>query len=114
MIIGCLVCNPPYGERLGTEVEAQGLYRELGGIFRVLPTWSLFALSASGDFERHFGARSSKNRKLYNGNIRCWLYQYFGPPRLGSEGWVHGWGGRGHGGSRPPPAWRLYSEKPAF
>ena len=77
---GCIVCNPPYGERLGTEEEAQGLYRELGGLFRTLPTWSLFALSASGDFERHFGARSSRNRKLYNGNIRCWLYQYFGPP----------------------------------
>jgi putative N6-adenine-specific DNA methylase len=77
---GCLVCNPPYGERLGTEEEARGLYRELGGLFRALPTWSLFALSASGDFERHFGARSSRNRKLYNGNIRCWLYQYFGPP----------------------------------
>ena len=77
---GCIVCNPPYGERLGTEEEAQGLYRELGGLFRTLPTWSLFALSASGDFERHFGARSSRNRKLYNGNIRCWLYQYFSPP----------------------------------
>jgi putative N6-adenine-specific DNA methylase len=76
---GCLVCNPPYGERLGTEKEAQDLYREMGELFRAAPTWSLFALSASGDFERHFGARSSRNRKLYNGNIRCWLYQYFGP-----------------------------------
>jgi putative N6-adenine-specific DNA methylase len=77
---GCLVCNPPYGERLGTEEEARALYGELGTLFRALPTWSLFALSAAGDFERYFGARSSRNRKLYNGNIRCWLYQYFGPP----------------------------------
>ena len=76
---GCIVCNPPYGERLGTEAEAQGLYREMGELLRTLPTWSLFALSASRDFERHFGARSSRNRKLYNGNLRCWLYQYFGP-----------------------------------
>jgi putative N6-adenine-specific DNA methylase len=78
---GCIVCNPPYGERLGTGDEAQELCRQLGETFRGLPTWSLFALSAAEDFERHFGARSSRNRKLYNGNIRCWLYQYFGPMR---------------------------------
>jgi putative N6-adenine-specific DNA methylase len=76
---GCIVCNPPYGERLGDEREAAELYRAMGALYRTLPTWSLFALTAREDFPRHFGARASRNRKLYNGNLRCWLYQYFGP-----------------------------------
>ncbi len=76
---GCIVCNPPYGERLGDAAQARELYREMGVVFRGLPTWSLFALSARTDFPRAFGQRPSKNRKLYNGDIRCWLFQYFGP-----------------------------------
>jgi len=76
---GCLVCNPPYGERLGSPGEVRELYQSMGRLFRSLPTWSLFALSAHEDFQKLFGARASKNRKLYNGNIRCWYYQYFGP-----------------------------------
>jgi putative N6-adenine-specific DNA methylase len=76
---GCIVCNPPYGERLGDRHEAEMLYRAAGALFRNLPTWSFFALTASEDFQKLFGARASRNRKLYNGNIRCWYYQYFGP-----------------------------------
>ena len=76
---GCVVCNPPYGERLGNEVEARELAADLGKLHRSLPTWSFFVLSAREDFPRFFGARATKNRKLYNGNLRCWLYQYFGP-----------------------------------
>jgi putative N6-adenine-specific DNA methylase len=76
---GCLVCNPPYGERLGDPRAARVLYAEMGALYRRLPTWSFFALTADQEFPRAFGARDSRNRKLYNGNIRCWLYQYFGP-----------------------------------
>ena len=76
---GCMVCNPPYGLRLGEQKEVEKLYRAIGALFRGLPTWSLFALSASEDFQKSFGARASRNRKLYNGNVRCWYYQYFGP-----------------------------------
>jgi putative N6-adenine-specific DNA methylase len=78
---GCLVCNPPYGERIGEAQEVEALYRAMGELFRGMPTWSLFALSANPDFQRFFGARATRNRKLYNGNIRCWCYQYFGPLR---------------------------------
>ena len=78
---GCVVCNPPYGERLGDTRDAQELARAMGSLWRALPTWSFFVLSALEGFEKAFGARASKNRKLYNGNIRCWLYQYFGPLR---------------------------------
>jgi putative N6-adenine-specific DNA methylase len=76
---GCIVCNPPYGERLGGKREAREIARALGNLHRRLPSWSVFALSADEEFQRHFGARASRNRKLYNGNIRCWCYQYFGP-----------------------------------
>jgi putative N6-adenine-specific DNA methylase len=76
---GCLVCNPPYGERLGNARGAQELARAIGALRGRAPTWSVFALSALEDFQRWFGARASRNRKLYNGNIRCWYYQYFGP-----------------------------------
>jgi putative N6-adenine-specific DNA methylase len=76
---GCLVCNPPYGERLGDAHDADDLARSMGSLWRTLPTWSFFVLSALEDFERSFGARAARNRKLYNGNIRCWYYQYFGP-----------------------------------
>jgi putative N6-adenine-specific DNA methylase len=83
---GCVVCNPPYGERLGTAAEAQDLARALGALRDRAPTWSFFILSAREDFQRSFGARATRNRKLYNGNIRCWLYQYFGPlPRDQAE-----------------------------
>ena len=83
---GCIVTNPPYGERLGDVREAERVYQAMGRMFRKLDTWSLFALSAHPEFPRFFGARSTKNRKLYNGSLRCWLYQYFGPlPPRGSD-----------------------------
>ena len=78
---GCIVCNPPYGVRQGERDEVEALYRAMGALFHGLPTWSLFALSAREDFQKFFGARASRNRKLYNGNVRCWYYQYFGPLR---------------------------------
>jgi putative N6-adenine-specific DNA methylase len=76
---GCCVCNPPYGERMGDVAQARALYREMGTRCRDLPSWSIFVLSSDEDFQRNFGARASRNRKLFNGNIRCWFYQYFGP-----------------------------------
>jgi putative N6-adenine-specific DNA methylase len=76
---GCIVANPPYGERLGEELEVAALSREMGKLFGRLSTWSLFVLTAQSGFERQFGRKATKNRKLYNGNLRCWLYQYFGP-----------------------------------
>lgn len=76
---GCIVTNPPYAERLGESKEVEELYRSLGRLFAALPTWSLFALTPHPGFEKLFGARATKNRKLYNGNIRCYFHQFFGP-----------------------------------
>lgn len=88
---GCIVTNPPYGERLGDLREAANLYRAMGRVFRRLPTWSLFALSPHPEFPQLFGLRSTKNRKLYNGDLRCWLYQYYGPlpPSQGRPVGIH-------------------------
>ncbi len=76
---GCIVTNPPYAERMGGARETEELYGLLGRFYRSLPTWSLFALSAHPGFLRFFGGRETKNRKLYNGDIPCYLHQYFGP-----------------------------------
>jgi putative N6-adenine-specific DNA methylase len=83
---GCLVCNPPYGERSGSPAEAGELYRRLGRSFARLPDWSVFVLTAHPGFERFYGARADRRRKLFNGNLETCLYQYFGPlPRRPSN-----------------------------
>ncbi len=78
---GCLVSNPPYGERIGDRETSAQLYRDLKAVFSNLDRWSAFILSGHEDFQKHFG-RCSKNRKLYNSTIRCYLYEYLGalPP----------------------------------
>ncbi len=76
---GCIVTNPPYAERMGEGKEVENLYRTLGRLHRSVPTWSFFALSAHPAFPKLFGGRPSRNRKLYNGNMQCYFYQYFGP-----------------------------------
>jgi putative N6-adenine-specific DNA methylase len=76
---GYIICNPPYGERLSEETELKKLYKSMGQTFLQLDTWSYFILTAYPEFERLFGKKSSRNRKLYNGMIQCYLYEYFGP-----------------------------------
>jgi putative N6-adenine-specific DNA methylase len=80
---GCIITNPPYGERLGDTEEIKKLYTELGDVYKKLDDWSCFVLTAFEELEKHMGSRSTKNRKLYNGKLQCYLYQYFGalPPR---------------------------------
>lgn len=76
---GKIICNPPYGERLGDIEEVDKLYRDMGKIFRCLDTWSYYILTASENFELLFGSNATKRRKLYHGNIKVHLYQYYGP-----------------------------------
>jgi putative N6-adenine-specific DNA methylase len=75
---GYLITNPPYGARLGELAEAEELYRTLGRVTRDLEDWSIFVITAHKGFERFFGRRADKKRKLYNGRIECDLYQYHG------------------------------------
>lgn len=72
-----IVTNPPYGERLGTVGEAEQLYRELGKHFRSLSPWQVYIITSHPSFERFYGCRADKVRKLYNGMLPCYLYQYF-------------------------------------
>lgn len=76
---GCIITNPPYGERLGDKEEVEKLIRQLGTMMIHLPTWSFFALSPSKQFEHYYGRKADKRRKLFNGRIECQYYQYFGP-----------------------------------
>ncbi|MBX3437723.1 MAG: class I SAM-dependent RNA methyltransferase [Planctomycetaceae bacterium] len=76
---GCLITNPPYGERLGEAAEVEVLYRELGRWFRELETWSAYVLTSHPNFERLFGKSAERRRKLYNARIACTYYQYQGP-----------------------------------
>lgn len=76
---GCVICNPPYGERSGHQAEVETLYREMGRVFGPLETWSFYVLTSHPDFEKLFGRRADKRRKLYNGRIACTYFQYFGP-----------------------------------
>lgn len=76
---GKIVTNPPYGERFGEEDQINQLYREFAQIKRSLDTWSFYVLTSYPQFEKVFGGRATKRRKLYNGNIETQYYQYFGP-----------------------------------
>ncbi len=76
---GTIVCNPPYGERLMTEAEVDRLYSQIGRNFATFDPWQIYVLTSSERFERLYGRRADKVRKLYNGMIPCNLYQYFKP-----------------------------------
>ncbi len=76
---GCIVTNPPYGERLGDQREVENLYRAMGRAFRRLDTWSAFIITSHPQFEKLYGKPADKKRKLYNGRIQTNLYQYLGP-----------------------------------
>ena len=72
-----IVTNPPYGERMGTEREVEELYRTMGAHFRSLAPWQVYIITSHPYFERLYGRRADKVRKLYNGMLECRLYQFF-------------------------------------
>ncbi len=74
---GTIVTNPPYGERLLSRDEAEKLYREIGEHFRSLSPWQVYIITSDPSFERFYGKRADRVRKLYNGMIPAYLYQYF-------------------------------------
>ena len=74
---GTIVTNPPYGERLGTVAEVESLYRDIGRHFRSLAPWQVYVITSHEGFERLYGRRADKVRKLYNGMIPCYLYQFY-------------------------------------
>ncbi len=78
---GTILCNPPYGERMMTQAEVEQLYRAVGKHFATFEPWQIYILTSCEYFERLYGRRADKVRKLYNGMLPCSLYQFFRPVR---------------------------------
>ncbi|MDO4489978.1 MAG: class I SAM-dependent RNA methyltransferase [Lachnospiraceae bacterium] len=76
---GFIITNPPYGERLEEKEDLPELYRTLGERFRKLPDWSMYMITSWEDAQRYIGKTAEKNRKIYNGMLKTYFYQYPGP-----------------------------------
>jgi len=76
---GVIVCNPPYGERLGDLESVEAIYDDMADACEQLTTWSIYVLTSHEGFERFFRRKADRRRKLFNGRIECHYYQFFGP-----------------------------------
>lgn len=76
---GFIITNPPYGERLEEKEALPELYTEIGEAFRRLDSWSAYMITSYSDTERYIGRRADKNRKIYNGMLKTYFYQFLGP-----------------------------------
>ncbi len=76
---GTIACNPPYGERLMDQKEVAALYADMGRAFEELLPWQIYVITSCDSFERLYGRRADKVKKLYNGMIPCNLYEFFKP-----------------------------------
>ncbi|MCR5792503.1 MAG: class I SAM-dependent RNA methyltransferase [Lachnospiraceae bacterium] len=80
---GFIITNPPYGERIAEKVDMPELYREMGQTFDRLEDWSYFIITGYEEAQKYFGRPADKNRKIYNGMMKTYFYQYMGakPPK---------------------------------
>ena len=76
---GFVITNPPYGERLEEKKNLPALYKEMGGAFRRLDSWSEYVITAYEEAEKYIGRKADKNRKIYNGMMKTYFYQFLGP-----------------------------------
>ncbi|MBP3205792.1 MAG: class I SAM-dependent RNA methyltransferase [Lachnospiraceae bacterium] len=76
---GFLITNPPYGERLQEKEEMPALYRTIGERFQALDSWSMYLITAYEQAEKDIGRKADKNRKIYNGMMKTYFYQFLGP-----------------------------------
>ncbi|HHT27058.1 MAG TPA: class I SAM-dependent RNA methyltransferase [Firmicutes bacterium] len=76
---GCVICNPPYGERIGDRKSAGAIYQDMKDAFARLDSWSFYILTSHPNFERVFDQKATRRRKLYNGRIEVTYYQFIGP-----------------------------------
>jgi putative N6-adenine-specific DNA methylase len=84
---GFIITNPPYGERLEDKAAMPALYTQIGKSFNALDTWSYFIITSFEDAQKYIGRKADKNRKIYNGMIKTYFYQFMGPkpPRTPKE-----------------------------
>ena len=85
---GFLITNPPYGERIEDKKNLPALYTQIGERFKALDSWSAFIITSYEDVEKYMGRKADKNRKIYNGMMKTYFYQFLGPkpPRRKPEG----------------------------
>lgn len=76
---GFIITNPPYGERLEDKKDLPSLYRMIGERYRMLDSWSMYLISSYEDTEKDIGSKAGKNRKIYNGMMKTYFYQFMGP-----------------------------------
>ena len=76
---GFIITNPPYGERLEEKADLPELYTQIGKAYEGLDSWSMYMITSYEDTERYIGRKADKNRKIYNGMIRTYFYQFLGP-----------------------------------
>ncbi len=82
---GFILTNPPYGERLEEKESLFSLYRTLGERYQALDSWSMYVITSYEQAQEAIGKKADKNRKLYNGMIKTYFYQYMGPKPTGSK-----------------------------
>ena len=84
---GFIITNPPYGERLEDKSALPPLYQDIGRVYQNLDAWSMFLITSYEDAERYIGKKAQKNRKIYNGMIKTYFYQFPGPkpPKKGKR-----------------------------
>lgn len=76
---GFIITNPPYGERLEDKADLPALYKAFGESYKRLDSWSAYMITSYEDTEKYFGRKADKNRKIYNGMLKTYFYQYMGP-----------------------------------
>ena len=84
---GFIISNPPYGERIEEKENLPALYREIGERFAALDAWSMYLITSYEDAQKYIGRKADKNRKIYNGMLKTYFYQFMGPkpPRRSQE-----------------------------
>lgn len=87
---GFIITNPPYGERIEEKENLPGLYRTIGNRFRALDSWSMYLITAYEKAEEAMGLKAAKNRKIYNGMMKTYFYQFPGPKPPRRESALHG------------------------
>lgn len=76
---GFIITNPPYGERLEDKADLPELYAQIGQAYQRLDSWSMFLITSYTDTEKYIGRKADKNRKIYNGMLKTYFYQFLGP-----------------------------------
>ena len=82
---GFIITNPPYGERIQDKQDLPELYQMIGERYKALDSWSMYLITSYEQAEQYLGRKADKNRKIYNGMIKTYYYQFLGPKPSGGR-----------------------------